>query len=140
MRLSFFCSIISAFLESIESPVQLRCTFKDLCVMHKFCLALQYIRMYLKCPLYELQILNVIREPKSERAIFKSTLWPNMVADQGIVFSKIVTILNIIIKVEPTQDIANLECSTSPKSCPLCGQNLVHFVTKLGGNPQIGEA
>ena len=108
--------------------------------MHKFCLALQYIRMYLKCPLYELQILNVMREPKSERAIFKSTLWPNMVADQEIGFSKIVTILNIIIKVEPTQDIANLECSTSPKSCPLCGQNLVHFVTKLGGNPQIGEA
>ena len=77
LRLSFFCSIISAFSRVYRiSFSYFRCTFKDLSIMHKFSLAPQYIRMYLKCPLYELQILNVM----SRATYTTSTWWLNMVA------------------------------------------------------------
>ena len=77
VRLSFLCSIISAFSRVYRiSFSYFRCTFKDLSIMHKFSLAPQYIRMYLKCPLYELQILNVM----SRATYTTSTWWLNMVA------------------------------------------------------------
>jgi len=102
--------------------------------MHKFSLALQYIRMYLKYPLYELQILNDKRDHNLNlREPFLSPLCGQIwwqLTDHEIGFSESSRILNTI-KVEPTHDIARFKCRPDPKSSPLCGQSLDHFVAKI---------
>ena len=130
--------------------------------MHKFSLAPQYIRMYLKCPLYELQILNVMLR-RSERATYKtSTLWMNMLASGRSGKNDVYNCQNFEYHKGGTKgDIANVKnvnqiqvhfvaISRSEMIIRIWNINVcrtkkiqvvsIHFVAKLGGNSEVGEA